>query len=304
MSAHDNLSRYNNPMLSLSEALDDLEYPQPPSDTWVRVLLTLTPCSILILSSIFWEWGAPFLLVFAGAFASIQLIRPYEHTMALVRDHLNEAREQQQPPVEWTRNKLRFHTTASTFQGSMPIGYSPAGLARAKRRFPRLARRWRRSFHDVNGRVVSPGASSVSPAAIEAWLHRGKKSFNYWDFVRRASTIRGRVALSLVGLVPTLFSRAGRSWSQSPWVIQQRKRRAEIVLQKIGTELIRATMATDGDITVSTLAAQLELSYEPPEIREGWVSRKRPHAPETSIVSEMNDSRLLADADKEPEPGA
>ena len=59
-------SRYKNPMQVLAEALK-VDYPVPVSDRWVRVLLALLPCTVLVVVSFLWPPASTLLLTFVGA---------------------------------------------------------------------------------------------------------------------------------------------------------------------------------------------------------------------------------------------
>lgn len=249
----------------------EVQYPLPPSNWWVKVVLALAPCSVLIFASIIWPPGAPFLLTFAGAFASIQLSKPYDRWTVLVRDHMAEAQEQQETAIDWIRTKLDLHLSPSHFQGMAPVGYSPAGQARARRRFTQLARRWRKSFLDIDGRMLMPGDKEPSPAAQPKWLYPARSDFVVMEFVRDGKSTPLRLIRLLFGLMAKLLLRSWAALQEAPLLQQHYCRRAERLLQRVGIELIRASRKRDGDIVVSNLAAQLGLEYVAPEIKPGWV---------------------------------
>lgn len=266
----DDFSAYEHPMRRLARELGGgLEYPPPASDAWVRVVLALAPCSVLVLVSMIWTSSAPFLLTFAGAFASIQLVRPYERWTMFVKDHLSESREQRQTAIDWARIKLEFHTTPQYFQGWQPVGYSPAGQVRARRRFLLLARRWGRSFVDIQ-RIGVPN-KAPSAAAGEKWRYRTESAFDYLNFEKGGKTMPRKVFRSLLGLLPLIFSLGWTRIQGSALFQSHHRKKAERLLKRVGIELIRASKDRDGDLTVSTLARQLGLQYQKPEFKEAWV---------------------------------
>lgn len=265
---------YANPMSVLARSLGGgLEYPVPVSDAWLRVLFVLAPCGALILGSLVYSPAAPFLLTFAGAFASIQLASPYQRWMRRVAKHMNEAHDQHRTAIDWAKVQLRFHTSPKWFEGSRGVGYSLAERARARRRFPRLARRWRRRFIDLSGRVGMPG-EPPAPAALPRWLYSREPTFDYMEFVRTGRTVPSRLVRMLLGAGPALWVWSSGRILDSKFSARLRSRSGEKVLQQVGLELIRATANRDGDLPVATLAEQLVLHYEKPEIQEGWVFRQ------------------------------
>ncbi|WP_437771390.1 hypothetical protein [Arthrobacter sp. KNU40] len=263
-------SKHDNPMHALSNALGDLQYPVPESDLWLRIVFTLLPCSALIVVSVFWTEGAPFLLTFAGAFASIQLGDPYKRASQLLVDFLAEAREQRRSALEHLRIKLAFRNSAIMYEGVRPIGYSRAGLQRARRRFPRLSRRWDRSFWDVSGRIRDPETGALPPVAIPRWLYPRRDGFKYWDFVRRGQSIAGCLLRTVAGTVPLIFSHIVGAYDSSRGAQSRKQKRAEKLLARLSVELVRATRDRGSDAPVVQLAKQLGLTYQPPEIKDNW----------------------------------
>jgi hypothetical protein len=263
-------SKHDNPMHALSNALGDLQYPVPESDLWLRIVFTLLPCSALVVVSVFWTAGAPFLLTFAGAFASIQLVDPYKRASQLLVDFLAEAREQRRSALEHLRIMLAFHNSAIMYEGVRPVGYSRAGLQRARRRFRRLARRWDRSFWNLNGRIPDPRTGAFPTAAIPRWRNPRRPGFGYGDFVRRARSVPGRLLRTVAGTVPLIFSYIVDSYDSSCRVQSRKQKRAEKLLARVGMELVRATRDRKSDAPAVQLATQLRLRYQPPQIKDGW----------------------------------
>lgn len=263
-------SKHDNPMHALSTALGDLEYPVPESDLWLRIVFTLLPCSVLVVLSAFWTEGAPFLLTFAGAFASIQLVEPYSRASQLLVDFLTEAREQRRSALEHLRIMLAFRNSAIMYEGVRPIGYSRAGLQRARRRFRRLSRRWARSFLNVSLRTPDPRTGAVPPAAIQRWLYPRRGGFRYWDFVRRGRSVAGRLFRTVAGTLPLIFFHIVDSYHSSTRAQSWKKKRAEKLLARLGVELVRATRDRGSDAPVVHLASQLGLTYQLPQIEAGW----------------------------------
>lgn len=267
----------------LAKELGGLDYPVPVSDRWLKVGLTAAPCTLLVVASVFWASGAPFLLTFAGAFASIQLVEPYRRAVSAIAGHLAEARAQQYSGIGWARVRWSFLASAEWYEGRRPVGYSRVGRARARRRFPRLARRWRRHFHDLSGRIRDPRDGSVPPAARPAWRYprRNTYSWSSWrSFVRRGRSVFTRVTRSMVGLPPVLASCLLEGLLQSQPSVRFQKWRAERLLTTVGCELIRASRLTDGDLAVRTLAAQSGMEYRRPKIRPEWVLANRALGPQ------------------------
>lgn len=263
---------FEHPLRRLAKSLNGgLEYPVPTSDRWLRVGLALAPCSVLVLVSIIWSPGAPFLLAFAGAFASIQLVGPYKRWSDFVSDHLQEAREQHRTALQWAVIKLNFHSSPKLWIGLRPVGHSPLGELLARRRFPGLARRWRRSVIDITGRMVDPSTSIPTPAAYPRWIYDRRERFSYWIFVRRGSSVFFRLLRGLVGWVPLLADRCVSSVADSKVVSNHKQQKAEQLLTRVGRELVRATRSRDGDRPVLLLAAQIGLEYRKPSIKDGWV---------------------------------
>ena len=156
------LEDFEHPLSRLAKSLNGgLEYPVPTSDRWIRVVLALAPCFVLVFVSIIWPPSSPFLLTFAGAFASIQLVGPYKKWSDFVSDHMKEAREQHKTALQWGVIKLNFHSSPKLWVRLRPVGYSPLSESLARRRFPGLACRWRRSFIDITGRMVDPSTCST-----------------------------------------------------------------------------------------------------------------------------------------------
>jgi len=184
---------YANPMSRLAQAPGEVEYPVPAPDRCIRILFTLAPCSVLVVVSLGWPPSAPFLLTFAGAFASIQLAAPFGRWVALMNDHLSEAREQRVSPLDWAIVRREFNTTPRIYQGFVPVGYSPSAQARARRRFLRLGRRWRRCFMDMSGFMVMPGDSAMFPTVLPAWRYRTPSRYGLRDFVGRGGTVPQRL---------------------------------------------------------------------------------------------------------------
>ena len=264
---------FEHPLRRLAKSLNGgLEYPLPTSDRWLRVGLALAPCSVLALISIFWAPGAPFLLAFAGAFASIQLVGPYKRWSDVVSDHLQEAREQHKTALQWADVKLKHHRSPRLSIGLRPVGYSPLGELLARRRFPGLARRWRRSFIDITGRMIDPSTSMPTPAAIPRWIYARRERFSYWIFVRRGSSVFFRLLRALLGWVPLLVDRCASSVADSKVVREHKQQKAERLLTRVGRELIRATATRDGDRPVRLLAEQIGLEYRKPKVKAGWAA--------------------------------
>jgi hypothetical protein len=263
-------------MSALADALGDLEYPIPVSDRWLRILFALLPCGALVVVSVFWQAGAPFLLAFAGAFASIQLVDPYKRASQAFVDFLTEAREQRRTAIEHLRIKLAFQRGASLYEGFRPVGYSRLGRQRARRRFRRVARQWQRSFWDLSGRVRDPVSGHVPAAAVPRWLYPRRKGFDYWSFVRGGASVPGRVVRSLVGSSPVLIDRLLGAYESSRGVQNRKKKRAERLLTRVGKELVRATVDREGDAPVRQLAVELDLDYREPVVHPGWVLSRRP----------------------------
>lgn len=259
---------FEHPLRRLAKSLNGgLEYPIPTSDRWLRVGLALAPCSVLVLVSIIWSPGAPFLLTFAGAFASIQLVGPYKRWSDAVSDHLQEAREQHRTALRWAVVKFKFYSSSILWIGLRPVGYSPLGELLARRRFPRLARRWRRSFIDITGQMIDPSIPMPIPAALPRWRYGRRGRFSYWSFVRRGKSVFLRLLRGLVGWVPLLVDRCVSSVADSKVVREHKQHKAERLLTRVGMELIRATATRDGDRPVLLLAEQIGLEYRKPKVK-------------------------------------
>lgn len=269
-------SQFENPMSALAKALGGLKYPVPTSDRGVRVVLAIAPCTALIAAALFWGSAAPFLLTFAGAFASVQLVKPYRRWSQLARNHLMEARRQHASALAWAKVKIKFFRSAIFYEGLQPIGYSRAAFLRARLRFPRLARRWRRSFRDLSGRIVMPSRAEPDPASVPVWCCPRRSGFGYSEFVLRGSTVPRRIGRLALGIAPLLASFIVVSASNSRLVVAFRRWRAEALLTRLGKELIRATADECGDVTVRTMARQLGLNYKAPNIKFGWVQHQYP----------------------------
>lgn len=264
---------FEHPLRRLAKSLNGgLEYPVPTSDRWLRVVLALAPCSVLVVVSIIWPPSSSFLLTFAGAFASIQLVGPYKKWSDFVSNHLKEAREQHRTALEWAAIKINFHSSPKLWIGLRPVGYSPLGELLARRRFPGLARRWKKSFFDMTGRMIDPSTSMPTPAAYPRWVYEKPEKFSYWIFVRRGNSVLFRLLRGLVGWIPLLLNRCLSSVADSELVWKHKRQRAERLLTRVSRELIRATAVRDGDRPVLLLAEQIGLNYSKPKIKPGWAA--------------------------------
>ena len=264
-------SRYENPMRRLADVLgDDVEYPPPSSDTWLRVVLIIAPCGILILVSVLWPPGAAFLLTFAGAFASIQLAEPYKAWVRRVNAHLAEAREQDLSAIEWTRVKVAFHTSPKLYVGMKAVGHSPAGRLLARLQFPKLSRRWQRSFADLSFRTTYPGSDIVPPATFLKVGRESWRRFSAREYIGAGRTKATRILRLPIAAVLSFGRLLLAGVIDSRPIGALRVRRAERTLTRVGKALIRATADENGDLTVVTLASQLGLTYRKPRIRPGW----------------------------------
>lgn len=289
-----NSPAYANPMSRLAQTLGQLKYPVPASDRWIRVVLTLAPCSVLVVVSIAWSPSASFFLTFAGAFASIQLASPFRRWVTLVDDHLSEARRLRLPPLHWAKIRMNSHSSPMMYEGFSPVGYSPAAQARARRRFVRLARRWRRCFIDVSGRVVMPGDPTIFPAALPAWLYRAPSRYDLLSFVGRGATVPRRLLRFLIGIPWKLVVLAAEWVRGTRPVARAYERRSQRLLTTVGTELIRATADEHGDVPVRTLAKQLGLRYLPPAIEDHWAFRSWSEQPSVSGLGENTSDGIRA----------
>lgn len=274
-----------NPMKELASALGRVVYPPDRSDVRLRIGLMVAPCGLLVVLSMIWQAGAPFLLTLAGAFASIQLSDPYKVWVANFHDHLERARDHNLSWARWARVRLSYYMTPlagqvifgrhrdDAFQvGLRSVGYSPAGRARAQRRFRKLSRRWQRSFMDISGRVMLPGASAPEgPAALPRWHYPVDSPFDYWQFVRRGRIFRNHLIRGILGGIPMILIWILSRVHRSGFYKRVQEIRCERILRRIGYELIRATADEGADAPVSTLAEQVRLTYVRPRIKPKWV---------------------------------
>jgi hypothetical protein len=123
---------------------------------------------------------------------------------------------------------------------------------------------------DISGRVTTPN-TAPGAASQEKWRYRQAHRFDYISFAGRGNTIPQRVSRSLLGLVPLLLSLGRLQIEKSRAFQSYHRRKAERLLKRVGIELIRASRERDGDLTVATLAGQLGLHYQKPQLQEGWV---------------------------------
>jgi len=265
----------DHPMHALASALGEVEYPPPPADSGLRIGLMVLPCVALVVVSIAWPPSATLLLTFVGAFASIQLADPYKRWVKALDDQLAEAREEQRSALDLWIQQYRMQTSPTWYQGMRPVGYSPAALARARRRFLRVSRAWRASFIDMSARQVGPDGSVIGAPAFFAGAYRRGTTFRWNEYVADGRSVRARVWRGLVGGAwAGLLSLHERALA-SPAADRIRSRCAERTLARVGRELIRATKDRNGDDVVVSFANRLGFAYSPPTVPERWVWRER-----------------------------
>lgn len=262
-------------MRALASALREVEYPPPPADSGLRIGLMVLPCVALVVVAIAWPPSATLLLTFAGAFASIQLADPYKRWVKALDDHLAEAREEQRTALDLAIQRYRMQTSPTWYEGMRPVGYSPAALARARRRFTRVSRAWRASFIDMSVRLAGPDGSVIGAPAVFAGAYRRGSTFRWNEYVAGGRSVRVWVWRGLVGGAWAgallLYERALASAAAD----RMRSRRAKRTLARVGRELIRATNDRNGDDVVVTFAERLGFAYSPPTVPDRWVWRKR-----------------------------
>ena len=267
----DDSKRFANPMGALAQALGGVEYPPLVSDQWIRVLFALLPCGVLVCVSLVWKDGAPFLLTFAGAFASIQLVEPYRKASQWLADFLTEARDQHRTAIEHATAKIAFRNQTTWLEGLRPVGYSRAAESLARRRFARVAKRWRRRFWDLTARMRQPRSGEIPPSAIPRFLYPRRSGFDYLHFVRKGRSRFTRVLRGVGGMVPWGASRLVDRLDAFKPIVQWKQRKTEKVLTAVGSELIRASRDGSADAPAKELAEAWGLEYKLPEIKAGWV---------------------------------
>jgi hypothetical protein len=264
---------HDHPMGSLARGLGGgLRYPPPVSDARLRVLLAIAPCAVLIMLSISWAEGAPFLLTFAGAFASIQLAQPYSRWVRVIGAHLEQARAEGRGALSLALIKLEFAHQPSLLVDLEPVGYSPAGRFWARRRYARLARRWNRSFLDINGRHSNPDGSCETAAAFLRYDHTQRQDIDLKSFISNGQTPAGRFARLSLAIPIMMAETVARRLSRMAVVERWKKNEAERVLRSVATELIRAYAIKGADAPVVRLAEQIGVDYRRPELKPGWVT--------------------------------
>ncbi len=223
----DEAKRYANPMWALANALGGVEYPPPVSDLWIRFLFALLPCGVLVAVSLAWPAGAPFLLTFAGAFASIQLVDPYRRASQSLSDFLTEARDQHRTAIEHAKVKIYFQNQTTWLEGLQPVGYSRAAESLARRRFARVAKRWQRRFWDVSGRMRDPASGEIPPSALPRFICPRRNGFDYRLFARRGRTLFTRLMRGLWGVAPWAVSRVVAALDASRSTLHWKRTRTE-----------------------------------------------------------------------------
>lgn len=271
MPADNGCTSREHPLALLADELGDLEYPPPATDSWLRVVLEFLPIGLLFILSMLWRPAAPYLLTFAGAFAGVQLSGPYRRFTQLLSDHFAEAREQHVSAIAWLASKWDVANSPTYIHDHRAVGYSPLGLARARRRYLRLAAVWPRYFTDT----VKSGDTADHMLTAPVAVVRSKARTDQFDDLVSADPSRPqrsrrgitRVLSSLLAAEARIY----RSILSSRGVRRLHQWKIEKLLSTIGQELIRATRRRTGDAAVRTLAGDLGLDYRTPTVSQQWV---------------------------------
>lgn len=139
-----------NPIAALAEALEK-KWPVPPAYGAWKFGLWVTPCALLVLVGILLPQTAQ-TLVFtaAGAFASIQLVKPYQMAERRTMNILRELEKDERSPTSQGKSTLRFFFTEPRTLGTTK-SYTNFGYLIAQLRFRRIARRWEKRMGKTVG---------------------------------------------------------------------------------------------------------------------------------------------------------
>lgn len=282
--------QYANPMELLADALGT-QYPPPrPVAAWT-LALSLVPVAGLVVVSLIWV--SVFLLTLAGAFASIQLTRPYDRIAAAWSRALETTAETRDGPGTLARLTVQRMTRPSIHIGMRPIGYSPLERGAARLRFRWRCRTWKRHFRDLS-RIALPGSPPEASAHLRAdypthprqraanhhmlwtvWLRDRLHSPRWPLWLRRCAALTLGIE-SLPGNLASVVHNGLTAWAhaaiqQSQAIYSLRRWRAQRVLRSVAKGLIRArTARTDPAACVATLSAQLGLEYAEPKLSSRW----------------------------------
>ncbi|OUE23886.1 hypothetical protein BFL36_07500 [Clavibacter michiganensis] len=263
----------DHPMASLAAGLGGgVRYPPNRSYASLKIFFALAPCVALVAVSIAWAEGAPFLLTFAGAFASIQLAQPYARWVRVLTSHLDQARRENRGAIDLALTKLEFANQPSLLVNLEAVGYSPVARIWARVRYAFLVGRWNRSFRDVSGRMVRQGGVATSPAAILRCDDPRKLQFDLVAFTKMGTSRKRRAVRFLAAFPFASIDAVANRLAKSSVVVRWRRYCADRVLKAVGVELVRAYAHGGADIPVVTLAKQLNLTYHTPQVKAGWVS--------------------------------
>lgn len=140
------------PIAALANTLG-LILPLPPAYGLWRFTLWAAPGALLVLVGLLlpWDTAQTLLFTFVGAFASIQLVKPYQRAEKRITEILNEMEEQKRSLPQNLKSYLRFfflqprvistRKDGNSFQSATNARYFAARL-----RFRRLSKRWDKSF--------------------------------------------------------------------------------------------------------------------------------------------------------------
>lgn len=163
--------KYKNPIRVLAEELGNVEYPIRKKYIILRIFFIILPCSTLISLAYIFPSLNSLLLTFAGAFASIQLITPYQKYSEIWRNFfINSRKDLGEKIFPYLRKKLIFQLKPSITQIETQLipndngyrlintatshGYSPLQLRIARIRFQRIAKKWDKYFLKLNGPLL------------------------------------------------------------------------------------------------------------------------------------------------------
>lgn len=211
----------------LGQLADNLGVERRPDAPWGAFKSMLLIAPLLVATAVGMQlngaWQA-LVFTFVGAAASIQAAGPYSRLLDRLEESVKSMKDSRYSIWTGVSSLIRFWWRPSGMLGTRSVGPRRVYLPVMRWQYRLLARQVRRYFFALEGRVIDPDSSYVTPA-----------------------------------LIPKGSAHKPRYIPNSFW-----RRRQSVVLKKLGRDLIRSTGNVHEDEAVNHLATVHSIPYKKP----------------------------------------